>query len=61
MPSGGFSLARALADTTVLEYLATYRLTLELKCSGPTAEQLAMRSAPPSAMSLIGIDGATGQ
>ena len=41
--------------TTLLDYLATYRLTLELKCSGLTAEQLAMRWVPPSAMSLLGL------
>ena len=46
-----------LADerTTLLDYLATYRLTLELKCSGLTAAQLAMRSVPPSTMSLLGL------
>ena len=41
--------------TTLLDYLSTYRLTLEMKCAGLTAEQLAMRSVPPSTMSLLGL------
>jgi len=41
--------------TTLLDYLVNYRLTLELKCSGLTAEQLATRSVPPSTMSLLGL------
>ncbi|PUB28918.1 uncharacterized protein DUF664 [Promicromonospora sp. AC04] len=40
---------------TLLEYLRYYRLTLELKCAGLDAEQLARRSAPPSTMSLLGL------
>jgi uncharacterized damage-inducible protein DinB len=46
-----------LADerTTLLDYLASYRLTLEMKCAGLTAEQLARRSVPPSTMSLLGL------
>ena len=46
-----------LADerTTVLEYLRAYRLTLRLKCDGLTPEQLAMRSVPPSTLSLLGL------
>jgi uncharacterized damage-inducible protein DinB len=40
---------------TLLEYLRHYRLTLELKCSGLDAEQLARRSVPPSTMSLLGL------
>lgn len=40
---------------TLLDYLRSYRLTLELKCSGLTAEQLALRSVPPSTMSLLGL------
>jgi uncharacterized damage-inducible protein DinB len=39
----------------VAEYLRTYRLTLELKCEGLDAEQLARRSVPPSTMSLLGL------
>jgi len=37
------------------QYLDHYRLTLELKCEGLTAEQLAARSVPPSTMSLLGL------
>jgi uncharacterized damage-inducible protein DinB len=46
-----------LADerTTLFDYLRNYRLTLQMKCSGLTAEQLAMRSVPPSTMSLLGL------
>ena len=39
----------------VLEYLRRYRLTIELKCAGLDAEQLARRSVPPSTMSLLGL------
>jgi uncharacterized damage-inducible protein DinB len=37
------------------QYLDRYRMTLELKCEGLTAEQLANRSVPPSTMSLLGL------
>lgn len=37
------------------EYLDRYRMTVELKCEGLTAEQLATRSVPPSTMSLLGM------
>jgi uncharacterized damage-inducible protein DinB len=40
---------------TYREYLANYRLTLELKCEGLDPEQLASRSVPPSTMSLLGL------
>jgi hypothetical protein len=36
-------------------YLSNYRLTLEMKCSGLDAEQLASRSVPPSNLSLLGL------
>ena len=39
----------------VLQYLRFYRSTLELKCQGLDAEQLARRSVPPSSMSLLGL------
>ena len=39
----------------LLEYLRHYRLTLELKCDGLDAEQMARRSVPPSTMSLLGL------
>ena len=40
---------------TLLEYLRHYRMTIELKCEGLGAEQLALRSVPPSNMSLLGL------
>jgi len=40
---------------TILDYLRGYRLTMELKCEGLDAEQLARRSVPPSTMSLLGL------
>jgi uncharacterized damage-inducible protein DinB len=40
---------------TYVEYLANYRLTLQLKCDGLTPEQLATRSVPPSTLSLLGL------
>jgi uncharacterized damage-inducible protein DinB len=40
---------------TYREYLGNYRLTLELKCQGLDADQLAARSVPPSALSLLGL------
>ncbi|QCD60653.1 DinB family protein [Streptomyces hawaiiensis] len=39
----------------LLDYLRNYRLTLEMKCAGLDAEQMARRSAPPSTMSLLGL------
>jgi uncharacterized damage-inducible protein DinB len=40
---------------TLLDYLRSYRTTLELKCQGLDAEQMARRSVPPSTMSLLGL------
>ncbi len=40
---------------TYQEYLANYRLTIELKCEGLDPEQLARRSVPPSTLTLLGI------
>jgi uncharacterized damage-inducible protein DinB len=40
---------------TLQEFLRFQRLTLELKCSGLNAAQLAMRSVEPSTMSLLGL------
>ena len=37
------------------EYLRDYRLTLQMKCDGLDAEQMARRSVPPSTMSLLGL------
>jgi hypothetical protein len=39
----------------LLDYLRNYRLTLEMKCAGLDAEQMARRSVPPSTMSLLGL------
>jgi uncharacterized damage-inducible protein DinB len=39
----------------LLEYLRHYRLTLEMKCDGLDAEQLARRSVEPSTLSLLGL------
>jgi len=41
--------------TTLLDYLRYQRLTLEIKCEGLDAEQLARRSVEPSTMSLLGL------
>lgn len=41
--------------STLTEFLRRYRLTLEMKCSGLDAEQMARRSVPPSTMSLLGL------
>ncbi|MGI5274291.1 DinB family protein [Nonomuraea sp. CA-218870] len=39
----------------LLSSLRYYRLTVEMKCAGLDAEQLARRSVPPSTMSLLGL------
>ena len=39
----------------VVDYLRAYRLTLQMKCEGLDAEQLARRSVPPSSLSLLGL------
>jgi uncharacterized damage-inducible protein DinB len=40
---------------TYRQYLTSYRTTLDLKCDGLAPEQLATRSVPPSALSLLGL------
>ncbi|MFL6107198.1 MAG: DinB family protein [Marmoricola sp.] len=40
---------------TLVEFLRFQRLTLEMKCSGLDAEQLARRAVAPSTMSLLGL------
>ncbi|MEE1751634.1 mycothiol transferase [Streptomyces sp. SP18CS02] len=40
---------------TLQEFLASYRMTLRMKCEGLDPEQLARRSVPPSTMSLLGL------
>ena len=39
----------------LLDYLEHYRKTLEMKCEGLDAEQMARRSVPPSTLSLLGL------
>ena len=41
--------------TTLVEALRGLRLTLQIKCAGLDAEQMARRSVEPSTMSLLGI------
>jgi uncharacterized damage-inducible protein DinB len=46
----------ATGEKAVLtEYLDRYRMTLQMKCEGLDADQLARRSVPPSSMSLLGL------
>lgn len=40
---------------TYRDYIHTYRQTILMKCDGLTAVQLAMRSVPPSDLSLLGL------
>ncbi|MER5772009.1 DinB family protein [Streptomyces sp. NPDC001985] len=40
---------------TLRDFLASFRLTLRMKCEGLDAEQMARRSVPPSTMSLLGL------
>jgi uncharacterized damage-inducible protein DinB len=40
---------------TLISYLQAYRQTLELKCQGLDAGQMARRSVPPSNLSLLGL------
>jgi len=40
---------------TLLDGLRHHRLTMEMKCAGLDAEQMARRSVPPSTMSLLGL------
>jgi uncharacterized damage-inducible protein DinB len=49
--------ATSLGDerATLQEFLRFQRLTMELKCSGLDADQLARRSVEPSTMSLLGL------
>jgi uncharacterized damage-inducible protein DinB len=50
---GGPSLGDERA--TLVEFLRCQRLTLELKCAGLDAEDLARRAVEPSTMSLLGL------
>ncbi|UVI37505.1 DinB family protein [Brevibacterium spongiae] len=40
---------------TLLDFIRDYRLTLVMKCHGLSLEQLALKSVPPSTMSLLGL------
>jgi uncharacterized damage-inducible protein DinB len=40
---------------TLVEYLRAYRLTMAMKCEDLTPQQLALRSVPPSTLSLLGL------
>jgi uncharacterized damage-inducible protein DinB len=53
-PRAAYADAEGEWDTLV-SYLRSYRLTSELKCQDLTPEQLALRSVPPSTMSLLGM------
>ncbi|MGH7911397.1 MAG: DinB family protein [Candidatus Dormibacteraceae bacterium] len=50
---GGTSLGDEKA--TLVEFLRYQRLTLQIKCEGLDAAQLALRSVEPSTMSLLGL------
>ena len=50
---GGTSLGDERA--TLIDYLRGQRLTLQLKCQGLDADQLARRSVEPSTLSLLGL------
>jgi uncharacterized damage-inducible protein DinB len=57
-PDGDPRFANTETDgerANLLEYLRGYRLTMEMKCAGLDAGQLARRSVPPSTMSLLGL------
>ncbi|HVC22756.1 MAG TPA: DinB family protein [Candidatus Dormibacteraeota bacterium] len=41
--------------SNLIEYLRASRLTLEMKCAGLSPQQMAMKSVPPSDMSLLGL------
>ncbi|MFD4789992.1 DinB family protein [Streptomyces sp. NPDC058459] len=42
-------------SATLQDFLTNYRLTLRMKCEGLGPAQLALRSVPPSTMSLLGL------
>jgi uncharacterized damage-inducible protein DinB len=55
-PSRGAASVRAADERTTLEgFLDWYRATLLRKCSGLSADQLALRAVPPSNLSLLGL------
>jgi uncharacterized damage-inducible protein DinB len=52
---GGVFIHHGDERTVLAGYLHDYRLTLELKCSGLDADDLARRSVEPSDLSLLGL------
>ena len=57
-PEGGPWVGRTGKNSeraVLLDYLRDYRLTLQLKCTDLSPEQLARRSVPPSTLSLLGL------
>lgn len=52
---GGIFVHHGDERTVLAGYLHDYRLTLELKCAGLSAEDLARRSVAPSDLSLLGL------
>jgi uncharacterized damage-inducible protein DinB len=57
-PDGDPRFANPESDgerANLLDYLSGYRLTMEMKCAGLDAGQLAQRSVPLSTMSLLGL------
>ncbi len=51
----GAGTSRGDERATLVEFLRCQRLTLQLKCEGLDAEQLARRAVEPSTMSLLGL------
>jgi len=54
-PRGSDGVSPDGERATLEDYLASYRLTLRMKCAGLSADQLARRSVAPSTMSLLGL------
>ncbi|HEU5331546.1 MAG TPA: DinB family protein [Actinocrinis sp.] len=56
LPNQAPAVAPVTGERDVLVgYFADRRLTLEMKCAGLDAEQMARRSVPPSDLSLLGL------
>src|SRR5919199_2745386 len=54
-PREAFSGVPTDEKDNLVRYLRVYRLTIEMKCDGLDAEQMARRSVEPSTMSLLGL------
>jgi uncharacterized damage-inducible protein DinB len=52
---GGIFVHHGDERTVLAGYLHDYRLTLEMKCAGLSAEEMARRSVEPSDLSLLGL------